>query len=81
MAKERVARALRAKLQDIGYGVGTINAGQLADALARAAIEAMREPTEDMISAGAGAEDAEFGVIGLNAATEAWRLMIDEALA
>lgn len=47
---------------------------------ARAAIKAMREPTEAMVTAGAGAEDHEFGVIGLQPATEAWRLMIDEAL-
>jgi hypothetical protein len=48
--------------------------------LARAAIEAMREPTEAMIEAGSTAADHEFGTIGLEAAKEAWNLMIDEAL-
>ena len=43
--EDQVARALRDKLQKIGYGVGTINAGQLADALARPAIESMRGPS------------------------------------
>lgn len=48
--------------------------------LARAAIEAMREPTEGMIDAGADADAPEWGGIGLMAALTAWCLMIDEAL-
>ncbi len=70
---ERVANALREELQKIGYGVGTINAGQLSDALARAAIEAMREPTEEMWLAD--------GLVDHMHPTDAWEIMIDAALA
>lgn len=42
-------------------------------AMARAAIEAMREPTEAMDRAGAIYSDC-------NAATRVWQVMIDEAL-
>jgi hypothetical protein len=39
---EQVATALLEELKKVGYGVGTINAGQLSDALAPAAIDAVR---------------------------------------
>jgi len=39
--QERVAIALRDELVQIGYGIGTINAGQLSEVLARAAIGAI----------------------------------------
>lgn len=41
--KDQVAQALREELKNIGYGVGTINAGQLSDHLAQSAIVALRD--------------------------------------
>lgn len=70
---ERVAMALREELKNIGYGVGTINAGQLSDVLARAAIEAMREPTDNMILEG-------NDVAGYENPQQVWEVMINAAL-
>lgn len=36
--EERVTKAIRDELRNIGYGVGTINADQLSAVLARAAV-------------------------------------------
>lgn len=47
---------------------------------ARAAIGAMREPTEAMVDAGSDIEDIDGNDIGLTAAQDAWQAMIDEAL-
>ncbi len=44
---DHVTKSLCEELHKIGYGVGTINAGQLASALAQAAIKAMRVLPED----------------------------------
>jgi hypothetical protein len=82
---ERVKLALREELKRIGYGVGTINAAQLADALARAAIAAMRQPTEDMVCAGdeqiiAALHDVTGFLRNPTPAEAAWQAMIDEAL-
>lgn len=63
---ERVEEAIRRRMaRDGGY--------ELSD-LARAAIEAMREPTTDMENAGAEADD-----YGLDA-VQSWSVMIDAAL-
>ncbi len=69
---ERVAKALDEHLRDFPE----IGAGRFK-ALARAAIEAMREPTPEMARAGAycipdGPD--------LDAGLHAWKTMIDEAL-
>ncbi len=47
---------------------------------ARFAIEAMREPTEDMVQAGWCANNGEDRNLGGDGAKEAWQLMIDAAL-
>lgn len=47
-------------------------------AMARAAIEAMREPTDDMASAG-GSELPDYDA-GDDDAVDCWKRMIDEAL-
>lgn len=49
--------------------------------LARAALEALREPTEGMVEAGADAADASgWAVDAISGAKTAYRAMIDEAL-
>ncbi|NLS69148.1 hypothetical protein E3H11_09485 [Bradyrhizobium brasilense] len=48
---EHVAALFREQLNKLGFGVATINTDQLADELARTAIEAMREPTATMADA------------------------------
>lgn len=56
------------------------------DEIARAAIAAMREPTEEMLSLGdsaiprAEADETGRRMMGREVALEAWRAMIDEAL-
>lgn len=47
---------------------------------ARAAIEAMREPTKKMVDAGQDADNGENRNLGERGAKEAWQLMIDAAL-
>jgi hypothetical protein len=49
-----------------------------ADALARAAIEAMREPTEMMVNEGAA--ELRAGDLTRSTPPHVWRAMIDEAL-
>ncbi len=87
---DQLAKAMREELQKIGYGVGTINADQLADALARVAIPAMREPTQEMLESGlmagtnltTGQPSARFGARNAGERmADQWRAMIDAALA
>ena len=75
---ERVAKALEAKLSEMTSGDDTLNyrrpSGELASAeLARAAINAMREPTPEMLEAAWSDILAEDGA-------GTWRKMIDAAL-
>lgn len=78
----QVATALREELKRIGYGVGTINADQLSDALTRVAIEAMRSRTPAMERAALHAyDDAIDGKISTDHPLEAaWEAAIDAAL-
>lgn len=48
--------------------------------LARDAIVAMREPTEEMINSGRAADNGSDRNLGEAGAKEAWKLMIDAAL-
>ena len=81
---EKVARAIAAEdihLAAAFSGVGSVNAQhyerKIAFQMARAAIEAMREPTEAMIDKGAVAEgDGNLAVEAQNI----WQAMIDGAL-
>lgn len=80
---ERVAKALEPKCRGFGGGNMPII---VAREFARAAIEAMREPTEAMLAAGDSAIpraeiDPETGrrMMGREVALEAWSAMIDEA--
>ena len=70
---ERVARAIWKKADEQYLGTEKM---EDCDAIARAAIEAMREPTMEMIAAGAhgSGEDSDRVAIG------AWKEMIDAAL-
>lgn len=84
---ERIARAIRAAnaLDDEGPYVGFKDAERRFDArLARAAIEAMREPTDDMLEQCYGMSTSGDGDGGCYAdkrdAKELWQRMIDEAL-
>ena len=75
---ERVARAM----EDVGSMSSYASKGHLREARARAAIEAMGEPTEDMIEAAYDAHDrfeaaAEGAWCGLSSA---YRAMIHAAL-
>lgn len=67
---ERVAKAILAKSG--GYWVPGIE-----EELARAAIEAMREPTQKMVCAALDRHDKRPNEFGY---TEHWKVMIDEAL-
>ncbi len=49
-------------------------------AQARAAIEAMREPTPAMVDAGYEADNGEDRHLGERGARDCWRLMVDAAL-
>ena len=71
---ERVARAIVAKMgaQTGREPPGDAAMSKTACDVARAAIEAMREPTEEMVTA-PGVVAWDFG--------EIWRVMIDAALA
>lgn len=64
---ERIAKALRGSWPSLPVEAG--------DMLARAALEAMREPTEAMITAGDKA-----GILGTRGSWAVWKAMIDEAL-
>lgn len=68
---ERLAKVLREMGCGESFG---------CDEIARAMIQAMREPTEAMATAGCDADCADEHYIGRFAAIEAWKLMIDEAL-
>lgn len=72
---ERVVHALRKKAAEIDHRPEVVEADPMwfAEEYARVAIEAMREPTRAMVDIG------EHWLDGANP-TEAWRLMIDEAL-
>lgn len=67
---ERVARAIQVKLDHEFAERGGLAADEMAAMAARAAIEAMREPTDAMVDVG---EDEE-GSINI------WQAMIDAAL-
>lgn len=69
---ERVARAIDAVFEPGGSNGAHTFSGQVTLA-ARAAIEAMREPTEAMVTAWFTAQAAESG-------NAMWNLMIDAAL-
>ena len=88
---ERVAAAMKKRAAEPLYNISTLEpvlVGSLGDAwkhLARAAIVAMREPTEDMCEAGEHSnflmwspEEGE-GLDGANM-EKAWHAMIDAAL-
>jgi hypothetical protein len=73
---ERVAKALWLDYWDgdaCAWEDAEESARETSRSLARAAIEAMREPTEDMIEAG---RSENFG----NYPNQAWHAMIDQAL-
>lgn len=74
--RERVAAAIRDELRKIGYGVGTINADQLAAALSGPAIAAMRAPTAAMMLS----KNQPTWTLG-RPMGEWWEAMIDAALA
>lgn len=73
---ERVAKALKGYEAAVLLDTGSVNPGgkEYWEGKARAAIEAMREPTAAMIDAG----DDSTGSSGL--AIVHWETMIDEAL-
>lgn len=86
---ERAAQAIRITLH-----LATNSEREAADRAARAALEAMREPSEAMVLAGAGYQFAPTGLAELYGddfdpvarreamlATERWQAMIDAALA
>lgn len=73
---ERVAVAIETELKKTAISNGNVimlSRGQKLEGAARAAIEAMREPTEAMVLAGAK-------VGGRIIATAAWDVMIAEAM-
>jgi hypothetical protein len=84
---ERVARAAYEKfnenqLGDLEPTWDNLEASlkdRMIDAL-RAAIGAMRTPTEEMLSVGSDTETASGCEIGYGAVGAAWQAMIDEAL-
>lgn len=81
---ERVARAMEAA--DDSGATGVFGSGPNVDAMARAAIAAMREPTEEMVLAGAGAmegrshEHEPQSAVIFGQPAEVWRAMNDQAL-
>lgn len=82
---ERVARAMADKFED-HFGGEVALSDHLSQKMARAAIEAMREPTEEMKDLGAnGVPDRPCPYSGLPTeeahAAEIWGIMIDAALA
>lgn len=76
---ERVKQTIQEKIRSHGQ-IGHIHAAPLsdgmADACARAAIAAMREPTSTMLEASNREWDGRMS----HRSTEAWHAMIDEAL-
>lgn len=81
---ERAARAIRDELSSDGVfftrddGVGPYECYEGAldtEALARVVLAAIREPTDDMLTAAAGLTEGEGGP------TETWQAMIEAALA
>lgn len=85
---ERVARAIHARYCDTAMGyVGAEKWENLADwekdfgrGLARAAIESMREPTDNMFDAGEKAASVYSDRWMMSIADDVWRAMIDAAL-
>lgn len=78
---ERVAVAVRTAFTDAELNNPRISFEELTDILARAAIEAMREPTETMILPGYDALmewDARTGED--NGIADIWSAMVDSAL-
>ena len=77
---ERVAAAIK-KSHDVECGeLGTTMDEKTASWLARAAIQAMREPTEEMIAAGERPFDEPFTGGRLTPASAVYESMIDAAL-
>jgi hypothetical protein len=79
---ERVEKAVRSAFTDAELNNPRISFEQLTSILTRAAIEAMRQPTEAMIAEGESA--ASFGIgkpTDDEAVTRVWQCMIDAALA
>jgi hypothetical protein len=75
---ERVARALEPKCRAFGQGNMPM---MVALEFARAAIAAMREPTEEMLRAGQALDDFDYGPCrGAADPIEHWHAMIDVAL-
>jgi len=76
---ERVVKAIRQKAAEIDHRPGVLEADPMwfADEYARAAIEAMREPTEGMIKA---AGVVSFGTDNRPYIIRDWNAMIDAAL-
>lgn len=81
---ERAAQAIRDELSSDGVfftrddGVGPYECYEGAldtEALSRVVLEAMREPTDEMLTAAAGLTEGEGGP------TETWQALIDAALA
>ena len=68
---ERVGAAIYGAAHD-DFGVEVTLPRLVCDQIARAAIAAMREPTEAMVAAGEGAQTLEV--------PDVWRTMIDKAL-
>jgi hypothetical protein len=75
---ERLAEAMRLRAIERGHPIHPV----MAHHLAAAAIEAMREPTEDMYRAVDDSEEliASDGRLNPHLAVNAWKLMIDTAL-
>lgn len=76
---ERVAAAIAAAKR-AGYFTTGSDGMTMERHLARAAIEAMREPTAAMVDAGYDANNGEDRNLGALGAKEAWQLMIGAAL-
>ncbi len=72
---EKVARAIEGPMVDMSPGLTPQGRLRL---MAKAAIEAMREPTEAMVEVGRK-ERCEHGDMQCGA-SESWRAMIDEAI-
>lgn len=77
---ERVANAYRGKVMELVHGSPDILMSEVHRQAARAAIEAMREPTPGMLGAGGLVEDSESAVTGDWLAGKVWSAMIAAAL-
>lgn len=83
---ERVAKAMQADdgspcISRLKFDLCRSGDGCICRSLARAAIEAMREPTLDMIEEGAFVSHDGDDIVGRSRAKVCYRAMIDQALA